>query len=874
MLCVFRLFATILTLSWTTTALAAPSAIERYFEGLQQRGLFDLAEGEALRRLEMKLSPSERAQFVAALAQTFTEHAKYVDAREQADLWQRARTLLDDFQKEHPQFSGGIRLDVLRGELALSRGTTLRWLIELDAEAEAASADAALTEAVTVLSAAESELAQRLRRRIRGHTTAIEPLDPIELDELLARTRLMLGTAHLERARLAGESGRASHLAEAETWLSELAKGAIADEPTWRSQILLAEAARLKGQTDLGRRRLADLKPTLLPDRAKDAIAEVSTKLLLDEDKPDRAVDFLIDYRRTRGELTGELRLLQIRGLSDAALAVEALGNQQEADQLRAQIPNVVEWTQAEHGGYWAYRARLAERLAVQSARYGPQIAAQVRQAEAAQRRQQIDVALTAYEQAIDLAHDKPDVAFELASARASLLISAGRFDEAARSLTALVDAHPDDPATPRLHLLSAYALGRTHDAEPSPDRRAAYVERLQEHRQRFSDSPTAVQATLRLASLHEQRRQYSKAIPLFSEITDDAEHGAVAAAAVARNYENLLNHLRSARRSAPTREAAIVRDRQITEWSAAAARDMTTITEPLRNSKTSAPAMTRPQAELALRASRLLLTDPAGHSAADALLDRLAAAFLVEHPVGEEAFWHAVRRGSLPLRIVSLATQKRFQEASRLIESLASAPAGDLLSVVRGLSELTETDPRIGQPVVFGVADGPVGPRLTDLRRTATTMLAERRSELSAEEAGQLDVVLARANLADGRSAVAVDRYDAALAERPRDKALLTQAATALQNADTPQATRKALEYWKRLEDLETPGSEPWLGTRLRVIETHLALGETATARKLLTVTRLLHPQLGGGDLKAAYEAVGMQVNSATSSAPRSEPH
>ena len=87
----------------------------------------------------------------------------------------------------------------------------------------------------------------------------------------------------------------------AERWLNQVAQGPQSDDLAWQAHVALAEAARLAGQTDLVRRRLAELDPAELPDAAKDAIAAVSTKLLLDERKPDRAVSFLIDYRRSRG---------------------------------------------------------------------------------------------------------------------------------------------------------------------------------------------------------------------------------------------------------------------------------------------------------------------------------------------------------------------------------------------------------------------------------------------------------------------------------------------------------------------------------------------------------------------------------------------
>ncbi|HEX6985753.1 MAG TPA: hypothetical protein VF170_10260, partial [Planctomycetaceae bacterium] len=733
-------------------------------------------------------------------------------------------------------------------------------------------AQAALAESVESLTAAERELDQRFRLLSRSRRPQADPLPPAKLEELLTRTRLLLGTAELERARLTEGQARTDRLAAAERWLTAVAKGPVAEEPTWRAQVSLAEAARLAGKPDLVRRRLTDLSPASLPEAAKDAIAAVSAKLLLDENKPDRAVQFLIDYRQTRGSLTGELRLLQVRGLAAAAAAVEALGKADEAAALRAQIPTVLEWTQAEHGGYWAYRARLAARNAEKSARYGPEVAAQVRRAEAALASGETEEAAAAYATAAELASGDPELAAELASARASVLLAADRFEEAASAFAALAEKAPESSKAAEAHLLSGYALGRLHDAEPSAERREAYVARLEEHRTRFAGSPTAAEATLRLARLYEQRRQYSKALPLLKEITGDAERGPAAAAALARNYESLLQYLKSAAKAASDSSEAAARQAQLAEWSFAAVRDLTSLTEPLRSDAPRPRPFSMQEAELALRASRILQAYADDPSAADRLLDRLAEAVAAEHLPEEKAFWESARRSSLPLRVVSLASRNRYEEAGRLIDSLADAPAGDLLAVVDGLSELSDSEAGRQRPAVFGATGKRIGPRLTDLRRTATEMLAERRAELSPEEARRLDVVLARANLADGRSAVALDRFEAALAERPNDKALLAQAATALLASGDPEAVRQARDYGRRLEGLEPPGSEAWLRARLRVIEAHVALGETAEARKLLTVTRLLHPRLGGGETKAAYDALQRRLDAATAETDNSD--
>nr|MDQ3332912.1 hypothetical protein [Planctomycetota bacterium] len=638
------------------------------------------------------------------------------------------------------------------------------------------------------------------------------------------------------------------------------------------AQIGLAEAVRLAGQNDTVRRRLAELDPSALPDRAKDAIAAVSTKLLLDEHKPDRVVAFLIDYRRTRGSLSGELRLLQIAGLDAAAAALATARNAAEAAELREQIPTVVRWTEAEHGGYWAYRARLAARRAERSARYGTAVAEQVHRAEAAAHSGTFEDAADAYGQAAELAAGDSDLVLELESLRASMLLKSGRFEDAAKGFISVAERESRPEKAAEAHLLSAYALGLFHDAEPSAERRAAYVERLEEHRSRFSRTDTAAEATLRLARLYEQRRQYSQALPLYREIVGESTRGPAAAASIARNYENLLRYLKSAQAKPATAEEATVRADQYALWSQAAVQELTMLTAPLREAAETAAPLSMHEAELALRASQIMLTNSDGTSTADQMLDRLNATLVEAHPPEEQSFWEAVRRSSRPLSIVSLANRGRYGDAERLVASLSAAPMGDLLAVVKGLSEITDPNAGVRRQAVFGAAEGAVGPRLADLRRTATDVLAERRQELTAAEAEQLDVILARSNLADGRSEAASERFASALDRRPNDRALLMQAAASLAASGDPSAIEQARDYWRRLESLEAAGSDAWFKARLNVIETSLTLGDVAEARKLLSVTRLLHPHLGGSETKAAYDAIQRRLGAETAGGRKSQ--
>lgn len=864
--------ATLLTLSVAATAIAVESPTARYFAGLRQRGMLDLAEGEALRRLAAPTtSEQESLTLVAQLARTFTEHARFAEGREQADLWKRADALLSEFIADRPGLPRTVELEVLRGEVALSRGETLRWLAELLPEQpeHRQSALASLADAVNRLTPLELQLSERLRDRNRGRTARTEPLTARELDRLLNQVRFALGTTELERARLGTPLEKLDAIAASERWLQQVAQGPPTDDSTWRAQVTLAEVARLAGQTDLVRRRLAELDPAELPEAAKDAIAAVSTKLLLDERKPDRAVSFLIDYRRTRGSLTGELRLLQLQAIESAAAQVLKAGDEKAAAELRDQIPTVVRWTEAEHGGYWAYRARLAQRRFERTARYGKEVLDHVGRAEAAAAQGDIETAAAAFQRAEELADD-PVISVEIASQRAKLLLELKRYRAAADAFLAIAERESRPDKAAEAHLLSAYALGQSHDEAPSAERREAYVQRLEEHRLRYPASSTSAAAALRLANLYEQRRQHSQALPLLREAVHDAERGPTAAAAIARNYGNLLQYLREEKANAATPVEAAARARQLDVWIANAVTELTALTEPLVASSRKEKPLSEPEAELALRTSQILLTYGDDAGPADRLLDQLAAT-LATRSVQTDAFWSAVQKSVRPLLIVSLANRREYDEAARLVDDLASAPVGDVWAVVKGLSELTNAE-RDQQTAVFGASDDVRVTRLSDLRARATRILAERSDELNETDRRAVDVLLAKSNLTDGRATTAAAQFQQALAGRPNDRHLLAQAAGSLGTSDDPQAISQALAYWRKLESLEPPGSEAWLRARLNVIEASLTLGKIAEARKLLTITRLLHPQLGGGDTKAAFENVERRLGAETAGGRHTE--
>lgn len=71
----------------------------------------------------------------------------------------------------------------------------------------------------------------------------------------------------------------------------------------------------------------------------------------------------------------------------------------------------------------------------------------------------------------------------------------------------------------------------------------------------------------------------------------------------------------------------------------------------------------------------------------------------------------------------------------------------------------------------------------------------------------------------------------------------------------------KKALEYWRILEENLSVGETTWYETKYKIASTYDKLGNFQQACKILTVTRILHPDLGGKDTKRKFHHLEKKV-------------
>lgn len=111
------------------------------------------------------------------------------------------------------------------------------------------------------------------------------------------------------------------------------------------------------------------------------------------------------------------------------------------------------------------------------------------------------------------------------------------------------------------------------------------------------------------------------------------------------------------------------------------------------------------------------------------------------------------------------------------------------------------------------------------------------------------------------GRLADATDAYARLAAQRPNNRSVQVAYAELLAESDDPQHHEEALGIWRTIESRSAKSSEQWFEARLARLRLMTKTGRTAEARKLLALTKLLAPSLGGEALRKEFDALAREL-------------
>jgi len=374
---------------------------------------------------------------------------------------------------------------------------------------------------------------------------------------------------------------------------------------------------------------------------------------------------------------------------------------------------------------------------------------------------------------------------------------------------------------------------------------------------ERYPDESEAGEATWLLGQLSERQKHFIEALERYAAIPAKHARRDEAWAAIARCHERLIARLRAEKKpTADAEEAAIAQlvpaAKAILDLTTAPEFDRSDPKSKIQNPKSkihdddplasqAAPAnaapLKRPHAELLVRLARLLLErQPADYKAADRLLEHVIT-------TARDGEW---LKAAEQLRVVSLTGQRRIDEAERLLDSLEEAGPDELLTLLDGLT------------AVAAHCDAGTQRLVAELQLRALQGLAvSPQRELSAAQRLRLLRTRAEAFTATGQTSKAIAASQQLLEKSPRDATLLRSIAELCESLESTDGFKQAKSLWRRLEAVLKAGSTEWLDARWHVIHCCQKLGEQTEAEKLLKVTKLLYPDLGGPAMRAKFEGL-----------------
>ena len=807
-----------------------------YFAGLRAQGLFRVAEEYALARLaEPEVSPALQAILAVELSKVFAAHAAEASSDSEAhELWTRAGESITPFLglRDNPRW---VTLRARQATLPCDRALSEFWRSQLapDSEPQRVAALQSARAALAELQTATTDLKRVASTAARG--TKIAPGSPTtaELRRLGDEIEYLIVRMNLNVARLSPTGAdRAAALLNAEQGSTALARRVNSDF-VWPARFARAEAMRLQGEPE---KAFSLAKSLLTPDLSPeltDALVAEQARAQLALNSPAEAMVIILERGRTPGPLAPELRAIMMECLLATIQAAQNQGDTALADDL---------WKQAIaqqvliSGPWRMYVDSLLARTS-ETRQYGEKLAALVREGRVAAQRRDWLAAAAAYERALQVAttDGKAPLAAEFAFMQASIEIEAGHLEQAAQLLGEYPTRFPDDARVPEAHLLAAWTLGQLDEQRPSTARRLAYLAQLKAHLSKFPDSPTRIEAEWSLAVDAIQHREWTTAIESLEAIPPDHARASAAATQLPYCYEQRLSTLvDESQRQTWEQRAESALAQHSSRWPKPPA------------------GWTLSQAENALRWARVLLQLQARRYAdADQLLVQILHSREVEaremardgSPL--DPAWDRLVPATTQLRVISLAGLGRLVEAEKLLATTTTTAPEDVLVLLSGLSKLAAG------------LDEPARRDLGRVQLAAARQLDRQRSTLPPEVARQVDRCLAEAFTATGDLPEAIAIYETLRQSHPKDRSLIETIGTLSVKRGQPADLKRAKALYRQLESFDPPGSPAWLRTRLTVARVCLQLGETAECQKLLKVTRILYPELGGKELKGEYAAL-----------------
>ncbi|MEO0529567.1 MAG: hypothetical protein AAF266_03215 [Planctomycetota bacterium] len=406
--------------------------------------------------------------------------------------------------------------------------------------------------------------------------------------------------------------------------------------------------------------------------------------------------------------------------------------------------------------------------------------------------------------------------AYELSLTAAEARRSQGQLLDAARRYRDQALTNPRDPRAAKAHFAACDAMAAIVD--PTPDVLDEYDQLLRQHANTWPDAGTADVAQWRRVELLAKRQRWER---LLNEVrTVDTEDP---------------RYLR-ARELLVVAHASLLREGASRERFEAARGELESI---VVGSPPRWPAEWTPlqrDAALALARGALDLGDD-GVGYAQQLLSKglkgtplpsitwrqeaatlAAVAALAQHEIDAAGGW--LHDGGFRLRP---------QEVRRVLSAaLAQIPRAAAIPLSRQADDLLDT--------LTALAHAEDGSEGASLRRAKALRQA-------------------------GRDDAALKQYAELAEQRPDDRSVQVAYATLLGKSSAPEDRDKALQRWRAIEARTKPSTDEWFDARLARLRLMIERGDRDAAAKLLSLTRLLAPTLGGERLRGEFADLASEL-------------
>lgn len=800
-------------------ALAAPDI--EYLEGLRERRLYQRAERECLQRLAAnELSEADRAELVIQLALTHAAQAVDEPAATRDTKWWQAARVCDEYREIYSDTPRSLLVTLQRALIDIARGEVAQ--LEAEGMADEAkrlgSANEYIRQGIHLLEEVR-EAVEKARNGLGPELVAEGGFGEHELASLAGNVALQMGRALSRQAACfpAESPDRDDALLRSLELLKPLAAKLPADDFVWQARLELLACLRQLGRVDDALEQL-DTWITAAPSEiyAGELFAE-RLRLLLAADRVREALK-LAEQPPTSPSASADMARLE---------TLIASWQTNPEDKLTEAIHELVAQVRQRNR---PATTRRAEAIVGRTFASSPSVDnphSLLAAADFLCNSGRVDEALATYDRAAAAFAESGNAAerFSAALTAATLEKSRGELSSAVERYRRLALSQPTHELAAAAHQAAILALADQLRDEPAVSDGTAvslYAELLAEHISTWKDSPTADDARWWQAQFLASQNRLAEALAALAQIATSSEHAQQAVELAGNLYVRLLDLSR--RESDQSRELLLHATAHLQPLVLEADQRWPKSWTPLQRSA-------------AIALARLHLQyGPHGQEYAQRML--LSALRGAPPPEPE---W---RTDAAPLLIVALVRGGQSGEALKWLEQTSGQRASDALALLDALLAELQSAPASQESALAGVL-------LSAVDRVATG------SKNDAEMHSLLVRYRAAALAGLGRDQEALTIYTKLAPQRPRDGDVQEGYARLLGRSDSSAGREQALRQWRAVERGSRQGGPRWFRARLAHIELLKQLGRHDEAAKLLALTRLSHPDLGGEEMRGRFEAL-----------------